>query len=181
MEHFEDFCPIPEKFYSFETGEPFRTCNLCGEDLMEDGENYLIEKAFKKDETLSEYAMCWKCREKMRGEVSQQSLRLIENYFNEHVDLINWRKNCLEIHGHSVKGWLSRCLVKGISIDDPEEFQIFGHFVDRNIVFSGFPYALSNSAIDDLINLLSDKTLGFLNDTSDKMFGLNLGRRIALF
>ena len=181
MEPFEDFCPIPEMFYSFETGEPFQTCNLCGKDLMEDRENYLIEKAFKNDETLFEYAMCWECREKMRGEISQQSMRLIDNYFDEHVSLIDWRKNCLESHGYSAEGWLSHCLVKGTSIDETEDYQIFGHFVDHNIDFSGFPYALSDAAMEDLVNLLSDKTLGFLNDTSNKLFGLDLGRRITIF
>lgn len=180
MHFFEDFVPIPEKFWSFETGETFKHCSICGVDLMEEGTNYLIEKAFKKEEVLFEYAMCWDCRGKMMGELSMTSIKLIANYMDEHVDMEARLKNLMENQDLKVDPWISHCLVKKTSIEEAEEYHLCGHFVDEDLVFSGFPYALSDKTMEDLINLLSNETLGIMGDFSDKLFGIDLPQKIII-
>lgn len=180
MHFFEEFVPIPEKFWSFETGKPFTHCSLCGVDLMREGTNYLIEKAFKKKEVLFEYALCWDCREKIMEELSKKSLTLLTNYFNEHVDMDGHREKSLDKQGLSAEDWLSHCLIKGTPITEAEEHHICGQFVDKDIIFSGFPYALSDKAMEDVMALLSDETLGYMNDISDQLFGIDLPQNILI-
>lgn len=61
MDVHHDYIPLPEIFWSFETGQPMEHCSLCGCDLMVPDTNYLIEKAFKNRETVFEHALCLKC------------------------------------------------------------------------------------------------------------------------
>ena len=71
-------------------------------------------------------------------------------------------------------------MVKGTPRWKCEEHQIFGWFVDRDIVFNGLPYMLSSEVIDEVVQLLSPETLGALHDFSDKLFGLDLTQPILV-
>lgn len=112
MQQFNEFIPVPEELWSFETGAPMQRCFMCDCDLFEAGRNYLIEKAFKGDEVIFEYAICFDCRMKLQGELSQKSLGLILNYFAEHVDFERRRIELLDQHSTNYAKWVERCLVK---------------------------------------------------------------------
>ena len=180
MQFSDNFTPIPEKFWSFETGEPFKTCSLCGIDLTEPGTNYLIEKAYKKEEVLFEYAMCWDCKSNISKELSRKSLELIANYFDEHVDIEKRLEEGIEKKGLNADNWLEHCLIKGTPIAEADEHHICGQFVDEDLVFSGFPYALSDKAMEDLVELLSDETRGSLDDFSKKLFDIDLSNPVLI-
>ena len=168
------FAPVPEIFWSFETGEPFRKCNVCDSDLFEPGTNYLIEKAFQKTETVFEYAICMQCHGKLFKEVSQQSQKLFVNYFHEHVDMEQRSKELLQLFGMNHDEWLSNCLVKGTPKERCEEHQIYGMCVDRDLVFLEMPFMISSAVIEDLLVLLSDQTKGFLDNFSDHVLGIDV-------
>ena len=168
------YTPIPKVFHSFELDALFKECLFCKTDLMEEGTNYLIEKAFKKSEVIFEYAMCFDCRTKVQAELSKQSRKLIDNYFNEHLDLDEHREEMLETYGHDVAGWISHCLIKGTPVKECNEYQIYGLCVDRDIMLTGLPYALSGEAIDDIIQLLSSESLGVIEEFSMKLFDLDI-------
>ena len=180
MNFFEDFIPVPEKFWSFETGESFKKCSVCGTSLMEPGTNYLIEKAYKKNEVIFEYAICWNCREEVMKDLSRTSLKLISNYLEEHVDAEKRIESLKETHSESADAWVSHCMIKGTPVEEAKEYQICGQFVDEHMVFSVFPYALGDKAIEDLMNLLSNETLGILNDFSDKLFDIDIPNRLLI-
>ena len=180
FEIFRDFEPVPEDFFSFETGEQFCKCSLCDCDLMESGRNYLIEKAFKKGETIFEYAMCFECYLGVQETLSINSRKLIHNYFDEHVDVEVRRKELLEEHGKQAKSWLNNCMIKGTPVSKCNEYQIYGWFVDKHIVFTGMPYMLSGEVIDELLGLLSDETIGAIDDLTGKLFGLDLPKGLLV-
>ena len=177
---YHHFAPVPKAFWSFETGEPFKRCSMCSCDLMEDGTNYLVEKAFKKKETLFEYAMCYECYLGVQESLSEQSKKLIANYFEEFLDFDARSSQMLEQNGKRTRSWLAKCMVKGTPRWKCEEHQIYGWFVDKDIVFNGMPYMLSGAVIDDLLKLLSPETTGALDDLSDKLFGINLPQSVLL-
>lgn len=180
MQIYNQFIPIPEELWSFEKGEPMQRCFLCDCDLFEPGTNYLIEKAFKAEEVLFEYAMCFGCREKLQGELSQQSLKLINNYFEEHVELEKRWMDFLEAYGTDYPRWVERCMVKDKPRFECSEFQVYAWCVDESLVFTGFPYMLSSDCIDDILELLSEESLGVINDFSEKIFGIDLPQDILI-
>ena len=62
MEFPEDSLHIPAAFHSFEQDGPFTHCKICGGVLAACPEGYLIEKAYKGGEVLSENAVSEPCR-----------------------------------------------------------------------------------------------------------------------
>jgi hypothetical protein len=180
MQQFKEYIPIPEELWSFETGAPMQCCALCDCDLFEPGRNYLVEKAFKGSEVIFEYAMCLDCRDKLQGELSLQSRKLIQNYFEEHVDLEARRMECLKAYGLDYSKWVQQCLVKHKPRSECTEFQVYGWCVDRDLVFTGFPYMLSSDCIDDLLELISEESMGAINDFSEKIFGVDLPKDLLV-
>lgn len=178
MDYTSDFGPIPKNFHCFETGEPFRNCSLCDYDLFENGTNYLIEKAFKKKETIFEYAACYDCYLNLHNSLSKKSRKLIANYFDERIDLEKRGQEMLEKHGRRSRSWLSRCLIKGTEKSRCEEHQIYGWFIDKDIVYNGMPYMLSSEVIEEIMQLLSPETLCELNTLTDKLFGIDFPQGI---
>lgn len=177
---YRHFSPVPKVFWSLETGMPFSRCSMCACDLMEEGVNYLVEKAYQKKEALFEYAMCYECYLGVQESLSEQSKKLIANYFEEHVDFDSRMPRMLEKNGKRTRSWLAHCMVKGTPRWKCEEHQIYGWFVDKDIVFNGMPYMLSGAVIDDLLKLLSPETTGALDDLSDKLFGIDLPQSVLL-
>ncbi len=180
MQFFYEYIPVPEELWSFETGAPIQSCALCNCDLFTEGKNYLIEKAFKSNEVIFEYAMCTECREKLSGELSEQSKKLIDHYFSEHVDFEQRRLECLEAYGLDYARWVERCLVKDKPRSKCREYQLYAWCIDRDIVFTGMPYMLSSDCIDDILELLSEETLGVINDFSNKVFGVDLPKDLLI-
>jgi hypothetical protein len=180
MKIYSDFYPVPNVFWCFETGKMFRRCRMCDIDLMIEGTNYLIEKAFRKKEVIFEYAMCFDCVQQMRGSLSVQSRKLINNYFHEHVDIEERKKTLIGKYGRRTRSWISKCMIKGTPISKCEEHQIYGWFIDKDIVFTGLPYMLSGEVIDELLHLLSNETIGVLDDFSKKLFDIDIPKGLIL-
>ena len=147
---------------------------------MVEGTNYLVEKAFRKEETLFEYAMCFDCLQKMREQLSVQSRKLIENYFDEHVDFVERTQRLLKRYGSEIRPWIDTCMISGAPIASCEEHQIYGWFIDKDIVFTGMPYMLSGKVMDELLNLLSNETIGVLEDFSETLFGIDIPQNFIL-
>ena len=180
MSTYFDTGPIPEEFKSFETGEAFQRCSVCNADLMVEGAHYFIEKAFRKEETVFEYAMCMDCFQKMREQLSVKSRQLIEHYFDEHVDIEARRKTLIEKYGQRARSWISNCMIRHTPFSDCNEYQIYGWFIGKDIVYNGMPYMLSGDVIDELFNLLSSETTGVLDDFSEKLFGIDVPKGVIL-
>jgi hypothetical protein len=177
---FKDDNPVPETFWSFETSEIFRTCSLCGSSLTDEGNQYLIEKAYKKDEVIFEYAMCFLCRTQAMEDLSVLSLKRIAHYFEEHVDFEARWQHLKDQEKSNLDAWLSHCLIKGTPIKESPEHHICGHFMDLNLLQDVLPFALSQEAIEEIAGLLSKETLGIMEDLSDKLFGINLPNNILI-
>ncbi|HPI80759.1 MAG TPA: hypothetical protein PLM35_09535 [Cyclobacteriaceae bacterium] len=165
MDHPGTNLPIPEEFYNSETHQPFQTCMMCGQSLS--GRQYVVEKSIKNypslgtRETIFEYAMCLGCAEKMNRELSEESRHRIENYMKAHLQ----GKARMPREGRpDVKTLLGRCLVNETDVNQSAEYSIYAMCNGADMTINEFPYALSGEAQDEIMQLLSAKSLGILDD-----------------
>ena len=169
---------IPRVFYSDETESPFQRCLGCDKFLLDGKSEYLIEKAFRQYEgyefrdTVFEYAMCLNCVGNLHEAMSEESMRRVQLYFDERVDLFERNSNLLNREPIDLDDWISNCIVKGTPVSSLPEYQIYGFFEGDQLFFSLFPYAVGGEAIDEVAALLSNKTLGEIDGFMEDHFGL---------
>lgn len=169
---------IPREFHSFSQERAFSHCISCNVNLLENNTQYLIEKAFRRypgfdtQDVIFEYAMCLPCAARMRQEMSVESMRNIQQFFDERVDFYGRRQELLYEHGMNHEAWLDRCIVTGRPKSALEEYQIYGHCQGDRFLFSYLPYLISNEAVEMMSELLSEKTRGEIDRFIDDNFGL---------
>ncbi len=171
--HEEPAIPIPEIFWSFETGKPLEQCSLCGCRLLEPGTPYLIEKAFRGSEVIFEHALCLDCHAASQQSLSQTSRERVRDYFAARVDPAERFRVLTEQHGTDHEAWISHCMVKGFPVREVDEYQLYGFCLGGELLFNGAPYVLCGEVIDEIIDLLSAETLGVLGELSNKLFGMD--------
>ncbi len=172
------FVDIPEVFRSTETGRIFEHCTDCNRNLIEGDLDYVIEKAIRRfpeyhaTDTIFEYAICLQCHQKIRKSFSEESIQKVEGFFTEHVDIFKRMRTLVESHSLDVNDWLARCMVKDTPIGELKEYQIFGHFKGDKLVLSYLPGMLSIESLEELSELLSEKTKDELNGYMERFTGL---------
>ena len=169
---------IPKEFLSFETGEPFQNCKICDMDLTRPDSHYVIEKAIRKypgyeaSDVVFEYAICFSCAEGFRSELSRESLESIEKYFMSNVDLKHQAHRFQNPEeAVNLDDFTNKCLIKGISKQEVEEYQIYGECKGNKLVCGNMPYMISGEAMDEIADVLSDKTLDELDGFAGKYLG----------
>ena len=168
----DEYIPIPKEFWSFADDGPFKECTVCNIPLLDEGSLYLVEKAFKDSEVVFEYAMCMDCHLRLRQDLSAQSLRLIDHYFDEHVDLVKRREALLRSYNEDISPWLSECLITGKPIDQCEDYQIMTLCDGEDLLFTYIPCLLSGEAMEAIQSILSKKTKERLDGFVDEFLGL---------
>ena len=169
---------IPDLFKTHNEKKHIDHCIMCDDYLLEDGKNYLIEKAIKKypdfevADCIFEYAICFDCAQKMQENVSKESLEQMNNYFESHVNFADRSMNLYKENKFEAGEWLDKCVVKGTEKNDCKEYQVYGHFVGNQMIYSVFPYMISNTAIEELTELLSQSTKDEMDDFINNNFGL---------
>ena len=102
--------PIPEQFYSEETGDPFATCIDCGTSL-DDTTDYLIQKNSNGRETVFEFAICTGCAANLHASYSQKSRQAIVRFFEERTDPEQRARKLLAEHPDGdLDTWLGTCI-----------------------------------------------------------------------
>ena len=178
MEYTQHYIEIPPAFYSEETSTPFQRCLGCDRYLLENGTQYVVEKAYRRypdfgtQDTIFEYAMCLECFVQLQEAMSEESMNRVRAYFDRHVDLYDRRSTLLKKESVLLEDWMDRCLVKGTPVSEMDEYQIFGHCDGKDLLFTLFPYAIGGEAIDEISLLLSNKTLGEIDGFMEDHFGL---------
>ncbi|MEL7001705.1 MAG: hypothetical protein AAFN93_03115 [Bacteroidota bacterium] len=167
---------IPEEFHSMSTGGKFERCIDCDRYLLDENEEYFIEKAIKKypgfkaQDVIFEYAICIHCAERMRSEMSTESLNSLETYMMENTDIAR-RMEIVQANPNNPLAWMQECLIKGVSQEELTEYQIYAHCQGDKLNLMQMPYMVSSIALDEISQLLSDKTLDQLNGFMDEHFG----------
>ena len=175
---FDEFIKIPKEFYSEATGEPFKKCMVCECDLGETGTPYLIEKAIRRYEklnatdTIFEYALCFTCQEEVREFWSEESRQKMDAYLAEKTNLTERREKLLQADKLELNPWISHCIFKGTPAEASSEYQIMCQCDGEYMIFAYMPFMISGEAIDEIVQLLSEKTKDELGGFMDKYLGL---------
>ncbi|MBR9831257.1 hypothetical protein [Acidiluteibacter ferrifornacis] len=164
---------VPHIFHSDLTGAAIQACALCNTDLSDDID-YIIEKAFKKAgtgmvHTIFEYALCFECIPIMQARMSEESKKNITEFFESKVNLEKRFQEMIEENQLEAEKWLNHCVVTNKSIDDLDEYQIYGQFKGNRLVFGLFPYTISGEVLDQIIHLISAKSLDEMNGFKDQI------------
>lgn len=164
---------VPKSFHADLTGAPMTNCVLCNCEF-EEFTDYLIEKSFKRVNsgvvhTLFEYAICLECVPTMQGRMSKESQESITKYFESKVDISSRFSQQFEENQFDTEKWIDHCLITKKPTDELQEFQIYGQFKGNRMVFGAFPYAISGQILDEMIGLLSAKSLDEMNGFKDQI------------
>lgn len=158
---------IPASFYSFESEKPFENCIECNSNLVKDGTPYFVEKAFRRYpgfkafDVVYEFAMCFKCAEKMRLTMSAKSTKALQVFIESSIQ----KKSRAEDQPH-----MNACLITDQPIQEQEEYIIYGVFQGDQMMVADFPYAIGLDAMNQLSDLLSNETLDIMDDFMGKHF-----------
>lgn len=170
------YIEIPRVFYSDATGKPFSHCIDCEKYLLADGVQYFIEKAIKNysdyqtSDTIIEYAMCIDCYARVFNSFSDTSKKNLEKYFTSHVDIFERRMALLKNRDLNVDNWIANCVIKNKPANELSEYQIVCQCDGKDLLFTYSPFMVSDLAIEEMMELLSNKTLGEIEDFMDDFF-----------
>lgn len=174
MNHEAGNQPIPEIFCQLESKTPFDRCALCQCAL--DEKHYVVEKVIRNyvslntQEVIFEYAMCLACAENMRMELSEESRQKVEAYFSAHVDLVKRNDRIKQLQGQPLGQWISRCLIKDQMVQQSTSYSIYALCKGHELIPSDLPYAICEEAQDEIMQLLSAKSLEILDDFMGRHF-----------
>ena len=163
---------IPSDFYSFETVSLFERCIECEKYLLDGETEYLIEKAVKNyknfdaNDIVFDYAMCMDCAENLRKEISPESWQKMKGYFQENIDI---EKHLEMINGNPDKN-LQSCMIKGTNVSQCQEYRIYAYCKGTKLNMENPPYLISGEVMEEIIPLLSDKTVDEMNGFFNKHF-----------
>jgi hypothetical protein len=135
----------------------------------------MIEKVVRRipemkvTETIFEYALCTACSAKMHESLSSESRARIQEFFATHVNFSE-RLQLLANKTVRLQRWINECLVRNTPISKTREYQLVAECNGPNIVYSSMPFALSMEAIEEMTMLLSEKSLGEIDDFMGKYF-----------
>jgi len=156
---------------------------------MEESQPYAIERAIRHypemelKSVVFEYALCAKCIAQMENELSADTKMSIMQYFSQNLDFASrpqWKPatdvdedenaDSAEEVLFDVNEWIDTCSVKGVSRSELYEYTLCARCIGGKIIPEVVPYMISGLAQDDLVELFSNKSLGFLDDFTDKHF-----------
>jgi hypothetical protein len=178
---------IPQPFFNSETNQPFSNCLVCECNLMEESQPYAIERAIRHypemelKSVVFEYALCAKCIAQTENELSDDTKMSITQYFAQNLDLASrpqWKSteeedensDLVKVVPFDINEWIDTCSVKGVSRSELYEYTLCARCIGGKIIPEVVPYMISGLAQDDIVDLFSNKSLGFLDDFTDKHF-----------
>lgn len=156
---------LPKEFLN-EEGKPFEACLMCGETLNEES-LYSVTKVFRNYPALDscqllfEHAICLVCAEKAKASLSKESLQAVQEYQLTHLS---------ERENRTPNNPLAHCLFSEKALDEEDEFAYYGFFKGFQLMEGAFPFAVGQTAMDEMQELLSPETKDFLDDFIDTYF-----------
>jgi hypothetical protein len=164
--------PIPLEFQSFLLEGPFEKCVSCDTKLLGGGQIYEIQKAYRGEETIWEYAMCLHCILRFAKTLSEESVARVRQHLWSDVDSESRRRELLAVSPDAVDAWLAECIVSGRRRSECDEYQISGAATGDLLALDDSPYMISGVVMEGLAGKLSKKTKERLGDFVDEYLGL---------
>jgi hypothetical protein len=150
---------IDTRFLNSETGGMFVNCQVCSCSLDEPDAEYFIEKVIRiiksldLEEVLFEYAICKDCAMDLRAQMSDHSMAQMEQFFVKNAKLRE--RQMMDLASNETT---ATCFFTGESVKDCSEYSLHAHCIGNELMLSAFPYAVSDTAMDMMSELLSKET-----------------------
>lgn len=178
---YEKLPEIPKEFYNSETGAPFTNCLVCECNLQEETRPYSIERAIRHypemelKSVVFEHALCAGCMSTLEKELSDTTKAAIAKYFGEKFNYHSrplWQPSEDEETPapFNISEWTDTCSIKGLPKEELYEYTLCARCIGDRIIPEVAPYMISGQAQDDLIELFSNESLGFMDGFTDKYF-----------
>lgn len=148
------FRPIPEDFYSSETGLPFTSCVECNADITSEDSDYILEKGIFDDEVIYEYALCDDCCKGLRKQLSKDSLKHIRRSLKRPL----------------LKATIDGCRICALPRHELPSHVIVGSCVGDQMLFLGVPILLCEPCLETISEGLSKETQDILDDFEERNF-----------
>ena len=166
--------PIPSLFHAFDTGQPFKECQVCSRDLIGYQQPYIIEKAIRRypkfgtEDIIFEYAICLECADHQRNQMSTESMQRMEAYWME-----NFSPGEHLTSGQAVPldYLMDRCALTGERRSKMEEYQIAALCQGDSLVPGQPPYMVGGIALENIMELMSNSTMDQWNRFRDDFLG----------
>jgi hypothetical protein len=177
MEQREVKIEIPKIFYSDTDDSPFKTCVMCGKDLLTGDEEYMIEKVLKTYpdhdfvSTIFEFAICTKCHSKMQQSMSEESMRNIQSFYNDFIRKKGTDSIVVDLSTFNINNWLSKCFFTGKPVNEMEEYQVVGVFKGDKLLLNKIPMVMGFETMEQMSELLSKQTRDEMNGFREKYLG----------
>lgn len=166
---------IPPSFHSFESGDLFTHCLECKRHLLEEDCEYVIEKAvrnytgFPAKDVIFDCAICMDCVMEIQAGLSEESTQAIQKFMKEKVD-VAFRVELANEGISNVEVFTNQCMISKRRMSDCAEYQIFAVCKGNKIDLKMPPYMLSGEVLEEISELLSEKTRDDLNGFFNKHF-----------
>ena len=168
---------IPELFYSDAEGKPFELCQVCGKDLLGGNTVYVVEKAFKSYKgydfktTLFEYAICLDCHMEIQNRMSEESLGNLQRYYMQIMAEKGDKPVVIDVENFNLDQWVSKCFFRDDPVSSMEEYQLVAQFRGNKMLLNIPPMVVGEKAIEEMSELLSDKTIDEMNGFKSRFLG----------
>lgn len=146
--------PIPEEFFSLETGEPFAECVECQRHLGGKESDYMIEKCYQDGEVIIEYALCDECGKSLRKEMSKESTKYLKKALRRSV----------------LKTTTDGCRSCGIPKHELPSYTIVGACVGDSMLFWNVPILICEPCLEVISEGLSKETRDMMDDFEERNF-----------
>ena len=87
---------IPPELHSMETDKPFTHCVDCEREMVENYQEYMVQKAFHRGETIFEFALCSDCHDQVRKGFSKETVQRLNDYFGVQELADEGLRGCLD-------------------------------------------------------------------------------------
>lgn len=154
---------VPKEFYSFEKKVPFDNCLVCNRSLLLGSIPYTIEKSYRSypdfnaKDIIYEYAICYNCMMELSQEISSHSKASLRTYMDENASFLESSLFSSDEHVH-IDSLLSHCVIKGKSILETNEYNIYGMFKGGDLYGPVMPYMICGEALSEISDGLSVET-----------------------
>ena len=171
---FSQLMDIPKILHSVEKDGLFTHCLRCNRDLLANETPYMIEKVFRGTEAIIEIAICFDCRQSQEKEgVSEESAEAIKNYFLASAGVqLRFDLMLKNRQATTIDPWIDKCLLTNQPRDQFREYQLLAICQGDKVQCDLFPAFISGPAIEELSELLSEKTRDWMDDFIGSNFGM---------
>ncbi|PLX11751.1 MAG: hypothetical protein C0598_07375 [Marinilabiliales bacterium] len=103
--------------------------------------------------------------------MSEESIANMQAFYQQKLMEKGKQIMTIDLRTFDINEWMSKCFFTEKSINDMKEYQIVGQFRGNKLLINQHPMIIGDEIIDDMANILSDKTIDEMNGFKEQYLG----------